>query len=72
MSHSETSLDLHVVHVQCLSLVFVIGTECPPGSRGRPIAASSRHEKRALVLSTHHVEVDEQIDYLPLYMVMFL
>jgi hypothetical protein len=36
------------------------------------MATSSRHEKRAIVLSPYNVEVEEQIDYLPLYMVMFL
>ena len=38
----------------------------------RLMATSSRHEKRAIVLSPYNVEVEEQIDYLPLYMVMFL
>ena len=41
-------------------------------SLDRLMATSSRHEKRALVLSPYNVEVAEQIDYLPLYMVMFL
>lgn len=41
-------------------------------SLDRLMALESRHEKRAIVLSPYNVEVDEQVDYLPLYMVMFL
>jgi len=41
-------------------------------SLDRLMAIPTRHEKRAVVLSPYNVAVTEQIDYLPLYMVMFL
>lgn len=41
-------------------------------SLDRLMAIPTRHEKHAVVLSPYNVATTEQIDYLPLYMVMFL